>query len=39
MANGRRTLLDIASGGQYKTSKDLPDFKELVDLAAARQAV
>ena len=39
MANGRRTLLDIASGGQYKTSRDLPDFKELVDLAAARQAV
>ena len=39
MANGRRTLLDIASGGQYKTSRDLPDFKELIDLAAARQAV
>ena len=39
MPNGRRTLLDIASGGQYKTSKDLPDFKELIDLAAARQAV
>ena len=39
MPNGRRTLLDIASGGQYKTSRDLPDFKELIDLAAARQAV
>jgi len=35
----RRSLMDIVSGGQYKTSRDLPDFKELIDLAADRQAV
>jgi len=26
----RRSLLDIASGGQYKTSKDLPEIKEKI---------
>ena len=34
----RRSLMDIVSGGEYKTSKDLPSFKELYDVAAERQA-
>ena len=37
MPNGRRSLLDIASGGQYKTSKELPSFSELIDLISEYQ--
>ena len=28
MPDERRTLMDIWSGGQYKTSKDLPEIRE-----------
>ena len=37
MANSRRSLLDIASGGQYKTSKDLPSFSELLSVISEYQ--
>ena len=37
MPNGRRSLLDIASGGQYKTSRDLPSFSELLTLISEYQ--
>tara|TARA_Y100000310_G_scaffold39676_1_gene37206 strand:+ start:79 stop:738 length:660 start_codon:yes stop_codon:yes gene_type:complete len=37
MPNDRRTLLDIASGGQYKTSKDLPPLSELLNTMAEYQ--
>ena len=36
--NDRRTLMDIASGGQYKTSRDLPSFSELLNVIAEYQA-
>ena len=36
--NDKRTLLDIASGGAYKTSKDLPSFSELLGVIAEYQA-
>ena len=36
--NDRRSLLDIASGGVYKTSKDLPSFSELLGVIAEYQA-
>ena len=35
--NDNRSLLDIASGGQYKTSKDLPSFSELIDIISEYQ--
>ena len=37
MPNGRRSLLDIASGGEYKTSKELPSFSELISLISEYQ--
>ena len=37
MPNGRRSLLDIASGGQYKTSRELPSFSELINLISEYQ--
>ena len=33
----RRSLLDIASGGQYKTSQDLPSFSQLLSTMAEYQ--
>ena len=36
--NDKRTLMDIARGGAYKTSRDLPSFSELLDVIADYQA-
>ena len=36
--NDKRSLLDIASGGAYKTSRDLPSFSELLNVIAEYQA-
>ena len=37
MPNGRRSLMDIVSGGQYKTSKDLPSLRQLLSEMAEYQ--
>ena len=34
----RRSLLDIASGGQYKTSEELPSFSDLLSVIAEYQS-